>query len=67
MPTAANTTDESRMDLAIRPPNHPRHTHVDVATAYTTSIEALSNNAAHRDAAAAQVLEIRNIKKRPAR
>ena len=65
MPTAADNTDESRMDLAIRSPNHPRPIHVDVTIADATSIEALSKNAANRDAAAAQVLETRKIKKYP--
>ena len=65
MPTAADNTDESRMDLVIRSPNHPRPIHVDVTIADATSIEALSKNAANRDAAAAQVLETRKIKKHP--
>ena len=65
MPTAADNTDESRMDLVIRSPNHPRPIHVDVTIADATSIEALTKTAANRDAAAAQVLETRKIKKYP--
>ena len=65
MPTAANSTDESRMDLNIRFPNHPQPIQVGATISDATSIKALSTNAANRDAAAAQVLESRKIRKYP--
>ena len=65
MPTAADSTDESRMDLVIRSPNHPRPIYVDVTIADATSVEALSKNAASRDGAAAEVLEYRKRQKYP--
>ena len=62
MPTASDFTDESRLDLIVRTPNHPHPLHVDVTIADATSVEALSKNAASRDGAAAQVLEYRKSK-----
>ena len=62
MPTASDFTDESRLDLIVRTPNHPHPLHVDVTLADATSVEALSKNAASRDGAAAQVLEYRKSK-----
>ena len=65
VPTASDASEESRMDLILRAPNHAQPIYVDVTVADATSVEALSRNAANRDGAAAQVLEDRKRKKYP--